>query len=111
MVSGKEETTTLGRKLNMGMVGGGRDAFIGAVHRRAAMLDGNVELVAGCFSSNAKTSKLSGQDFFLKVTYGFLSRLFDLPSKFLVLFEEKNSCFSLSCVILINVRGKEHDRC
>jgi hypothetical protein len=37
---------------------------------------------------------LIAMDFFLKVTYGFLSRLFDLPSKFLVLFEEKNSCFS-----------------
>ncbi len=47
------------------MVGGGRGAFIGAVHRMAANLDGKIELVAGCFSSKPKTSKLSGQDFFL----------------------------------------------
>ncbi|RYD17332.1 MAG: Gfo/Idh/MocA family oxidoreductase, partial [Verrucomicrobiaceae bacterium] len=49
----------------MGMVGGGRGAFIGAVHRMAANLDGKIELVAGCFSSNAEKSKLSGEDFFL----------------------------------------------
>ena len=55
----------MNRKLKMGMVGGGRGAFIGAVHRMAANLDGKIELVAGCFSSKAKTSKLSGKDFFL----------------------------------------------
>ncbi len=47
------------------MVGGGRGAFIGAVHRMAANLDGKIELVAGCFSSKPKTSKLSGKDLFL----------------------------------------------
>lgn len=47
------------------MVGGGRDAFIGAVHRMAANLDGQMELVAGCFSSNAEKSRLSGADLFL----------------------------------------------
>jgi predicted dehydrogenase len=65
MVSGKDETTTFERKLNMGMVGGGRDAFIGAVHRKAAMLDGGVELVAGCFSSTPEKSKLSAQDLYV----------------------------------------------
>ncbi len=49
----------------MGMVGGGRGAFIGAVHRMAANLDGKIELVAGCFSSDPEKSKLSGKDFFL----------------------------------------------
>lgn len=49
----------------MGMVGGGRGAFIGGVHRMAANLDGKIELVAGCFSSDAETSRLSGEDFFL----------------------------------------------
>lgn len=53
------------RKLRMGMVGGGRGAFIGQVHRMAANLDGKIELVAGCFSSNPEKSKLSGEDFFL----------------------------------------------
>lgn len=65
MVSGKDETATFGRKLKMGMVGGGRDAFIGAVHRRAAMLDGAVELVAGAFSSTPEKAKLSAQDLFV----------------------------------------------
>lgn len=47
------------------MVGGGRGAFIGAVHRMAANLDGKIELVAGAFSSDPEKSKLSGEDFFL----------------------------------------------
>lgn len=47
------------------MVGGGRGAFIGAVHRMAANLDGKIELIAGCFSSNPEKSKLSGEDLFL----------------------------------------------
>ena len=49
----------------MGMVGGGRGAFIGAVHRMAARLDGEIDLVAGCFSSDPKKSRLSGADFHL----------------------------------------------
>lgn len=55
----------MNRKLRMGMVGGGRGAFIGNVHRMAANLDGKIELVAGCFSSDPEKSRLSGQDFFL----------------------------------------------
>jgi len=47
------------------MVGGGRGAFIGAVHRMAAALDGQIELVCGAFSSDAERSRLSGEDFFL----------------------------------------------
>ncbi len=47
------------------MVGGGRGAFIGAVHRMAAALDGKIELVCGAFSSNAERSKLSGEDLYL----------------------------------------------
>jgi predicted dehydrogenase len=50
------------QKLKMGMVGGGRDAFIGAVHRMAARLDGRIELVAGAFSSDPAKSKASGED-------------------------------------------------
>ncbi len=53
------------RKLRMGMVGGGRDAFIGAVHRHAATLDGEIELIAGAFSADPKKSRLSGRDLLL----------------------------------------------
>ena len=56
---------SLNRKLRMGMVGGGRGAFIGGVHRMAASLDGQIELVAGAFSSNPDKSKASGEDLFL----------------------------------------------
>jgi predicted dehydrogenase len=53
------------RKLRYGMVGGGQGAFIGAVHRMAANLDGQIELVAGCFSSDPKNSKTTGEQLFL----------------------------------------------
>jgi len=55
----------MNRKLRYGMIGGGRGAFIGAVHRIAASLDNQAELVAGAFSSDAERSKASGADFFL----------------------------------------------
>jgi len=53
------------RKLRMGMIGGGIDAFIGAVHRAAALMDGQIELVCGAFSSNNERSKASGELLFL----------------------------------------------
>jgi predicted dehydrogenase len=49
----------------MGMVGGGRGAFIGAVHRIAANIDGQIELVCGAFSSDPQRSRDSGADLFL----------------------------------------------
>lgn len=52
---------TLNRKLRYGMVGGGPGAFIGAVHRRAAELDGLAELVAGAFSTDPAKSKAQGE--------------------------------------------------
>jgi len=48
------------RKLRMGMIGGSLEAFIGAVHRKAANLDGEIELVCGAFSSNPAKSKATG---------------------------------------------------
>ncbi|WP_293899663.1 MULTISPECIES: Gfo/Idh/MocA family protein [unclassified Sphingobacterium] len=53
------------RKLRMGMVGGGNDAFIGAVHRIAAFMDGKIELVCGAFSIDPQISKQSGEDLFV----------------------------------------------
>ena len=49
----------------MGMVGGGRGAFIGAVHRMAAALDGSIELVCGALSSDPETARASGRDLHL----------------------------------------------
>jgi len=53
------------RKLRMGMVGGGQGAFIGGVHRIAAALDGQIELVAGCFSRDYENTKVTGQQLYL----------------------------------------------
>lgn len=55
----------MNRKLRMGMVGGGRGAFIGAVHRMASQLDGLIELTAGAFSADADKSIATGKDLFL----------------------------------------------
>lgn len=67
------------RKIRMGMVGGGRGAFIGAVHRMAAAIDGQIELVCGAFSSSPEKSKLSGADLYLPPDrcYGTFSEMFE----------------------------------
>jgi predicted dehydrogenase len=49
----------------MGMVGGGSDAFIGAIHRMAAFLDNQIELVCGCFSVDPEISLSSGRSYYL----------------------------------------------
>ncbi len=56
---------SLKRKLRFGMIGGGQGAFIGAVHRIAAQMDGQAELVAGAFSSDPARSQASGADLHL----------------------------------------------
>ena len=53
------------RKLRMGMIGGGKDAFIGAIHRLAANMDGLIELAAGALSINPEVAKESGKMLFL----------------------------------------------
>src|SRR5215510_11162969 len=55
----------MSRKIRYGMVGGGRGAFIGAVHRIAAAMDQQIDLVCGAFSSDPERSKASGADLFL----------------------------------------------
>ncbi|WP_211324060.1 Gfo/Idh/MocA family protein [Echinicola strongylocentroti] len=53
------------RKLRMGMIGGGPGSFIGAVHRIAANMDGQIELVAGAFSSQPEKSEQAGKELYL----------------------------------------------
>ena len=53
------------RKIRMGMIGGGSDAFIGAIHRRAALMENEIELVCGCFSINPEISLSSGRSYYL----------------------------------------------
>ncbi len=56
------KTIKMTRKLRMGMVGGGHGAFIGAIHRKAAAMDGGIELVCGAFSSNSGRSRAMGKE-------------------------------------------------
>src|SRR5205085_11334860 len=53
------------RKLRMGMIGGGKDAFIGAIHRIAANMDGLIELSCGALSIHEDIAKESGKILFL----------------------------------------------
>ena len=58
-------SSTAGRRLRMGMIGGGPGAFIGNVHRMAARLDGEIDLVCGAFSSKAAKSRQAGKELYL----------------------------------------------
>jgi predicted dehydrogenase len=60
-IQGKDEAT-VGRRLRLGMVGGGQGAFIGAVHRLAARMDDRYELVAGALSSDPARAHASAVD-------------------------------------------------
>ena len=61
------------RKLRMGMIGGGKDAFIGAIHRLAFNMDGLVEIVCGALSINPAIAKESGEALFLSPERTYLN--------------------------------------
>lgn len=71
------------RKLGMGMVGGGNDAFIGSIHRMAALMDGQIELVCGCFSVDPSISFASGKSYYLPENriYNTYQEMFERESK------------------------------
>ena len=73
----------MSRKIRYGMVGGGRGAFIGAVHRIAAAMDQQIELVCGAFSSDPKRSRASGKDLFLPARrcYGSYQEMIEREAK------------------------------
>ncbi|MBV8503523.1 MAG: Gfo/Idh/MocA family oxidoreductase [Paucibacter sp.] len=52
----------MNRRLRVAMIGGGKDAFIGAVHRHAMALDGHYKLVSGALSSSPEKSLASGRE-------------------------------------------------
>ncbi|MFL5258161.1 MAG: Gfo/Idh/MocA family protein, partial [Hyphomicrobiales bacterium] len=61
MVEGRSDATT-GRRIRLGMIGGGQGAFIGAVHRLAARMDDQYVFVAGALSSDPKRARASGEE-------------------------------------------------
>ena len=63
----------MNRKLRMGMVGGGKDAFIGAIHRIAANMDGLIEVCCGALSIHADVAKISGEMLFLSPDRTYLN--------------------------------------
>ena len=73
----------MNRKLRMGMVGGGKDAFIGAIHRIAANMDGLVELSCGALSINPEIARDSAKMLFLpeERTYLTFEEMIEKESK------------------------------
>lgn len=63
----------MNRKVRMGMIGGSLEGFIGAVHRRGAALDGEIELVCGAFSSNPEKSKQTGEALYMDPSRAYAS--------------------------------------
>lgn len=61
------------QKLRMGMLGGGKDAFIGAIHRHAAFMDGLIELCCGALSINPEIAKDSAKSLFLPENRTYLT--------------------------------------
>ena len=68
-------------RVRLGMVGGGNDAFIGAVHRIAARIDDRYELLAGALSSTAEKSQASGQALGLPRIYDDFKSMAEQESK------------------------------
>src|SRR5436305_1211558 len=60
-IEASREASAAGRRIRLGMVGGGEGAFIGAVHRIAARLDDHFEIVAGALSSDAARARRSAE--------------------------------------------------
>ncbi|MEX0661681.1 MAG: Gfo/Idh/MocA family oxidoreductase [Balneolaceae bacterium] len=73
----------MSKKVRLGMVGGGLDAFIGDVHRKAAALDGHFNLVCGAFSSKPEKSKKTGNALGLNPSrvYDSYKEMFETESK------------------------------
>ena len=67
LIEGKDNKTR-GGILRFGMVGGASGSFIGDVHRKGAVFDGQAQLVAGCFSPNYERTVLTGENLGLDPT-------------------------------------------
>ena len=81
--------------IRMGMVGGGSGAFIGPVHRLAADMSGQIELVAGAFSGNTEDSKAFGAELGLAAdrSYGTFAEMFEQEA--LLPASERIECVSI----------------
>ncbi len=98
--------SALGRKLRLGVIGGGAHSFIGSVHRGAAVLHEQYEVVASVLSSDPERSKTSGQQLGISRAYGTAAELFaaerDHPEKIdlLAIMTPNNSHYELACQAL-----------
>ena len=81
-------------RLQMGMIGGGQGAFIGAVHRMAAALDGQIDLVAGAFSRDPAICRATGEELGLDPARCY-------PDHETMLTEERARADGIACVSIV----------
>jgi len=83
------------KKIRMGMIGGGRGALIGAVHRTAADITGDIDLIAGAFSSDADASRAFGVELGLATnrSYGTFAEMFEQEAR--LPQDERIQCVSI----------------
>lgn len=94
----------MSRKIRVGMIGGGQGAFIGAIHRMAMVLDGQMELVCGAFSSNPEKSKLSGNDLYLNP-----SRVYNSYTEMIETEATLSSDVSMDVVVIVTPNHLHYD--
>ncbi|PML80150.1 Gfo/Idh/MocA family protein [Enterovibrio norvegicus] len=93
----------LGRRLRLGVIGGGPDSFIGSIHRSAATMHEEFEVVAGVFSSNPERSIAAGHAMGIERPYADPEALFkgeanaENPIDALAIMTPNNSHYELSC--------------
>ncbi len=85
----------MAKRIRMGMVGGGTGAFIGAIHRLAADITGEIDLVAGAFSSEPDASRSFGAELGLATnrSYGSFAEMFEREAE--LPLEERIQCVSI----------------
>ncbi len=97
---------TLGRRLRLGIIGGGPGSFIGHVHRAAALLEGQYEVVAGVFSSDPQRSLEAARNLSIKRGYAEAEEMIKTEAELtdgidvLAIMTPNNSHYALACSAL-----------
>jgi predicted dehydrogenase len=97
-----EAFATLGRRLRLGVIGGGPESFIGRMHRAAALLDGRFEIVAGVLSSEPVRSRAAGEALGLPRPYGTVAEM---------LASEAGRGEAIEAVAIMTPNDRHHAEC
>jgi len=101
-MNGTDAFAALGRKLRLGVIGGGPASFIGHIHRTAATLDGRFELVAGVVSSDPDRSRAGGRQLGLPRPYATVAEMLDA---------ERQRADGIDAVAIMTPNDRHHAEC